>query len=148
MTAEHDERTYCQHLCYAQCWEDADVLLDALDIRPGHVCLSIASGGDNALAMRYEVQHPKHGQFVDAPVVAYAGQAMTVAYSVANLGTTVTALLADEQANIEEIRHERAFGAIGAQRVEVEIVVQTRGAGQVATLLARLAGAGFSARAG
>ena len=43
----------------------------------------------------------------------------------------VTALLADEQANIEEIRHERAFGAIGAQRVEVEIVVQTRGAGQV-----------------
>lgn len=24
--------------------------------------------GDNALAMRYEVQHPKHGQFVDAPV--------------------------------------------------------------------------------
>ena len=60
----------------------------------------------------------------------------------------VTALLADEQANIEEIRHERAFGAIGAQRVEVEIVVQTRGAGQVATLLARLAGAGFSARAG
>ena len=60
----------------------------------------------------------------------------------------VTALLADEQANIEEIRHERAFGAIGAQRVEVEIVVQTRGAGQVSTLLARLAGAGFSARAG
>ena len=60
----------------------------------------------------------------------------------------VTALLADEQANIEEIRHERAFGAIGAQRVEVEIVVQTRGAGQVSPLLARLAGAGFSARAG
>jgi hypothetical protein len=24
--------------------------------------------GDKALAMRYEVQHPKHGQFVDAPV--------------------------------------------------------------------------------
>jgi hypothetical protein len=25
--------------------------------------------GDNALAMRYEVQHPMHGQFVDAPVI-------------------------------------------------------------------------------
>lgn len=36
---------------YAQCWEDADVLLAALDIRPGDVCLSIASAGDNALAM-------------------------------------------------------------------------------------------------
>lgn len=36
---------------YAQCWEDADVLLEALDIQPGHVCLSIASAGDNALAM-------------------------------------------------------------------------------------------------
>jgi len=59
----------------------------------------------------------------------------------------VTALLAEEQVNIEEIRHERAFGVIGAQRVEVEIVVQTRGPGHVATLLARLTGAGFSARA-
>jgi S-adenosylmethionine-diacylglycerol 3-amino-3-carboxypropyl transferase len=36
---------------YAQCWEDADVLLDALDIKPGDSCLSIASAGDNALAM-------------------------------------------------------------------------------------------------
>lgn len=36
---------------YAQCWEDADILLEALDIQPGDVCLSIASGGDNVLAM-------------------------------------------------------------------------------------------------
>ena len=36
---------------YAQCWEDADVLLEALDVRPGDVCLSIASAGDNALAL-------------------------------------------------------------------------------------------------
>ncbi len=36
---------------YAQCWEDADILLEALDIQPGDVCLSIASGGDNSLAM-------------------------------------------------------------------------------------------------
>jgi S-adenosylmethionine-diacylglycerol 3-amino-3-carboxypropyl transferase len=36
---------------YAQCWEDADVLLRALDIRPGDTCLSIASAGDNTLAM-------------------------------------------------------------------------------------------------
>lgn len=36
---------------YAQCWEDADILLEALDIQPGDVCLSIASAGDNTLAM-------------------------------------------------------------------------------------------------
>ncbi len=38
-------------LRYAQCWEDADILLQALDIRPGQTCLSIASAGDNTLAM-------------------------------------------------------------------------------------------------
>lgn len=36
---------------YAQCWEDADILLEGLDIQPGDTCLSIASAGDNALAM-------------------------------------------------------------------------------------------------
>ncbi len=36
---------------YAQCWEDADILLAALDIQPGHTCLSIASAGDNTLAL-------------------------------------------------------------------------------------------------
>ncbi|MFP4145086.1 MAG: DUF3419 family protein [Phycisphaeraceae bacterium] len=36
---------------YAQCWEDADVLLDALRPNAGDVCLSIASAGDNALSL-------------------------------------------------------------------------------------------------
>jgi S-adenosylmethionine-diacylglycerol 3-amino-3-carboxypropyl transferase len=36
---------------YAQCWEDADVLLAALDIRPGDACFSIGSGGENTLSM-------------------------------------------------------------------------------------------------
>ena len=38
-------------IAYAQCWEDADVLLAALDVRPGQRCLSIASAGDNTLAL-------------------------------------------------------------------------------------------------
>jgi S-adenosylmethionine-diacylglycerol 3-amino-3-carboxypropyl transferase len=38
-------------LRYAQCWEDADILLEALNVRSGQTCLSIASAGDNALAM-------------------------------------------------------------------------------------------------
>jgi S-adenosylmethionine-diacylglycerol 3-amino-3-carboxypropyl transferase len=36
---------------YAQCWEDADVLLQALDVQPGDVCLSITSGGENTLSL-------------------------------------------------------------------------------------------------
>lgn len=38
-------------IAYAQCWEDADVLMEALDVRPGQHCLSIASAGDNTLAL-------------------------------------------------------------------------------------------------
>lgn len=36
---------------YAQVWEDADVLLEGLDVQPGDACLSIASAGDNTLAL-------------------------------------------------------------------------------------------------
>lgn len=36
---------------YAQCWEDADILLEGLNLRPGAVCLSIASAGDNSLSL-------------------------------------------------------------------------------------------------
>src|SRR5919108_4117942 len=36
---------------YAQVWEDTDVLREGLAVKPGHVCLSIASAGDNALAL-------------------------------------------------------------------------------------------------
>lgn len=36
---------------YAQCWEDADILLKALDIEEGDICLSVASAGDNSLSL-------------------------------------------------------------------------------------------------
>ena len=39
------------HIRYAQCWEDADVLVAALMPRPNHTLLSIASAGDNTLAL-------------------------------------------------------------------------------------------------
>ena len=45
------ERADFSRLRYAQCWEDGDIMLEALDIQPGQTCLSIASGGDNTLAM-------------------------------------------------------------------------------------------------
>ncbi|HEY5654214.1 MAG TPA: DUF3419 family protein [Woeseiaceae bacterium] len=40
-----------ERLRYAQCWEDADVLLAALRITRTDSCLSIASAGDNAMAL-------------------------------------------------------------------------------------------------
>ncbi len=60
----------------------------------------------------------------------------------------ITALLAEERANIEQIRHERAFGTAGVQRVDVEIVVQTESMAHVERLLRRLREAGFEARLG
>ena len=49
--AEISRKARFDKIRYAQCWEDADILLEALDIEPGHTCLSIASAGDNTLAL-------------------------------------------------------------------------------------------------
>src|SRR6266568_6990416 len=51
MSSEVAQRAAFSGIRYAQCWEDADILLDALNIQPGFTCLSIASAGDNTLAM-------------------------------------------------------------------------------------------------
>jgi S-adenosylmethionine-diacylglycerol 3-amino-3-carboxypropyl transferase len=51
MQAEIAGRAKFEQIRYAQCWEDADVLLEALDVRPSGTYLSIASAGDNTLAL-------------------------------------------------------------------------------------------------
>jgi S-adenosylmethionine-diacylglycerol 3-amino-3-carboxypropyl transferase len=51
MRSEAAARADFSGIRYAQVWEDADVLLEGLDVRPGDVCLSIASAGDNAIAL-------------------------------------------------------------------------------------------------
>lgn len=51
MKAEVAHKADFSAIRYAQCWEDADVLLAGLDVQPGDVCLSIASAGDNSLAL-------------------------------------------------------------------------------------------------
>lgn len=51
MRSEAAARADFSAIRYAQVWEDADVLLAGLDVRPGDACLSIASAGDNALAL-------------------------------------------------------------------------------------------------
>jgi S-adenosylmethionine-diacylglycerol 3-amino-3-carboxypropyl transferase len=51
MRAEVAQKADFSAIRYAQCWEDADVLLEGLDVQPGDTCLSIASAGDNSLAL-------------------------------------------------------------------------------------------------
>ncbi len=48
---EIQERARFDFIRYANCWEDADILLEALRIKPGNRCLSVASSGDNSLSM-------------------------------------------------------------------------------------------------
>lgn len=49
-----EERVNLQRIRYANCWEDADILCEALRPRPGMRMLSIASAGDNSLALAAE----------------------------------------------------------------------------------------------
>ena len=51
MHSEIETKADFSMIRYAQCWEDADILLQGLNIQPGQRCLAIASAGDNALAM-------------------------------------------------------------------------------------------------
>jgi S-adenosylmethionine-diacylglycerol 3-amino-3-carboxypropyl transferase len=57
MRSKRAVRSNITGLGYGQCWEDADILLEALHIQPGSTCLSIASAGDNTLAMLSKKPH-------------------------------------------------------------------------------------------
>lgn len=58
----------------------------------------------------------------------------------------VTACLAEANANIEEVHHERAFTHSPVQSADVDFVLQTRGHEHVREIIAALAAAGFQAR--
>ncbi len=58
----------------------------------------------------------------------------------------VTARLAELNANIEEVHHQRAFTHLPVQSAEVEFVLQTRGHEHVAEILNALRAAGFAVR--
>lgn len=51
MESEAAKHASFDRIRYAQCWEDADILTTALSPEPGDTCVSIASGGDNAIAL-------------------------------------------------------------------------------------------------
>jgi threonine dehydratase len=57
----------------------------------------------------------------------------------------VTACLAEANANIEEVHHQRAFTSLPVLSAEVEFVLQTRGPEHVREIVAALGAAGFRA---
>ncbi|GAA4424685.1 threonine ammonia-lyase [Acidovorax lacteus] len=57
----------------------------------------------------------------------------------------ITATVADAGANIEEVHHQRAFTMLAAQNVDIELVLQTRGAAHIQDVLERLRTAGMQA---
>ncbi len=75
-TAPDVEADFSQ-IRYAQCWEDADVLVKGLDVQPGDVCLSIASAGDNALALL--TRDPERVVAIDVSAAQLACLALRVA---------------------------------------------------------------------
>jgi threonine dehydratase len=59
----------------------------------------------------------------------------------------VTACVAEQNANIEEVHHQRAFTALAVQNAEVDLVLKTRNREHVEQIVAALQRAGFKARA-
>ena len=57
----------------------------------------------------------------------------------------IPAAVAEAGANIDEVHHQRAFSALSAQNVEIELVLQTRGHEHVREVLDHLRAAGFDA---
>ncbi|MEO6972301.1 MAG: threonine ammonia-lyase [Rhodoferax sp.] len=59
---------------------------------------------------------------------------------------SITSVVANAGANIDEVHHQRAFTTLSAQSVEIELVLQTRGRAHIADVLAALHVAGLSAQ--
>ena len=57
----------------------------------------------------------------------------------------VAALLARLGANIDEVQHQRAFTSLSVERVQIEVVVQTRGAAHVEAILEAMRAEGYDA---
>ncbi len=59
----------------------------------------------------------------------------------------VTACVAEQNANIEEVHHQRTFTTLAVQNAEVDLVLKTRNREHVEQIVAALQRAGFKARA-
>jgi pyruvate,water dikinase len=51
LRSEIETRAGFSFVRYAQCWEDTDIVIEGMRVKPGDTCVSIASAGDNSLAL-------------------------------------------------------------------------------------------------
>jgi threonine dehydratase len=58
----------------------------------------------------------------------------------------ITTVIAEANANIEEVHHQRAFTNLPVQSAEVEFVLKTRDAAHIEEIVAKLNAAGFKAK--
>jgi S-adenosylmethionine-diacylglycerol 3-amino-3-carboxypropyl transferase len=80
MTTEVAGKADFSGIRYAQCWEDADILVKALNLKPGFRALSISSAGDNTFALL--AHNPKKVVAVDLSAAQlYCLQLRAAAYS-------------------------------------------------------------------
>lgn len=57
MKSEIQNKAGFSFVRYAQCWEDSDIVIEAMKIKSGETCVSIASAGDNSLALLIRNPH-------------------------------------------------------------------------------------------
>jgi threonine dehydratase len=57
----------------------------------------------------------------------------------------VAALLGQLGANIDEVQHQRAFSSLSVERVQIDVVVHTRGAAHIDEILAAARERGYQA---
>jgi threonine dehydratase len=59
----------------------------------------------------------------------------------------ITAIIAGQNANVEEVHHQRAFTQLTVQHVEINLVIKTRNAAHITEIVTALRDAGFKADA-
>ena len=128
-----EDRASFDFLRYANCWEDADILCEALGVRPGARVLSIASAGDNTLAL---LAAPTSALAISGIESVLGSTATTDALQMLAGGTLATS-------NVESVLGSTGTAdaltmlATGSVSVSaLESVIGTSNAGDVVTLLA------------
>jgi threonine dehydratase len=79
-----------------------------------------------------------------------AGRLARITVDITDLPGTlakVTAVIAEQGANIDQVHHQRAFSKLTAQNAELDVVLKTRNREHVGEIVAALGSAGFKARA-
>jgi threonine dehydratase len=116
----------------------AAVLKDKPRYAGRHVGLVLCGGNIEPLMLAEIVQR---GMVKSGRLARLSVDARDVPGALADLA----ALLGTLGANIEEVRHQRAFTSLSVERVEIEFVLQTKGNAHVEQILAALGEQGYAA---